>query len=239
MRIHYLQHVPYEGLGAIAGWVETKGHTTTSTRFYRDEQPPRVENFDLLIVMGGPMSVNDESAYKWLAREKALIAETIERGKPILGICLGSQLIADVLGTGGRAGGAGVYKNRYKEIGWFPVELSNYGESLYVPGVFPSASNMVFHWHSETFDLPRGAKLLASSEACVNQAYIYGEKVIGLQFHLEITEQSIKGMIENSYSDIENGLYVQHPDEMVGNSEYIAVANDIMYRLLDTLEECV
>ena len=115
MRAHYFQHVPYEGLGCITGWLESRAARVTGTRFFESPRLPDPAQVDFLIIMGGPMSVNDEATLPWLRAEKRFIAETIAAGKTVLGICLGAQLIASALG-------ARVYRNPEPEIGWFPIE---------------------------------------------------------------------------------------------------------------------
>jgi GMP synthase-like glutamine amidotransferase len=114
MRAHILQHVPFEGLGSIESWLKKSGFKITSTRFYESAKLPDLKTIDLLVVMGGPMSVNDEDRFPWLVAEKQFIWDAIAKSKPVLGICLGAQLIASALG-------AGVYPNKVKEIGWFPI----------------------------------------------------------------------------------------------------------------------
>ena len=118
MKIHILQHVPFEGPGSIEDWAITQGHTLTTTRFYAQEQFPPLERFDLLVILGGPMSVHDEHIYTWLKGEKWFIKQAIDAGKPMLGICLGAQLIAEALGEK-------VYQGEQKEIGWFPITLDS------------------------------------------------------------------------------------------------------------------
>ncbi|MFZ3157950.1 MAG: gamma-glutamyl-gamma-aminobutyrate hydrolase family protein, partial [Smithella sp.] len=177
MRAHYLQHVEFEGLGSIASWLEADGYEITNTRLFESAKFPNLKEIDLLVVMGGPMSVNDEDDFPWLVSEKQFIREAINSGKPVLGICLGAQLIAS-------AAGAKVYSNPVKEIGWFPI----YGISSQDVSIFSFPPSVkVFHWHGETFDLPSGAIRLAKSDGCENQAFQIGKPVIGLQFHLETT----------------------------------------------------
>lgn len=199
MRAHYFQHVPFEGLGSIEPWLETAGYEITCTRFYESAVLPDSEQVDLLIVMGGPMSVNDEVEYPWLVSEKKFIRDMIESGKPVLGICLGAQLIA-------RAMGARIYKNPVKEIGWFPIQgVESHDDSLFN---FPPSAD-VFHWHGETFDLPPGATRIARSEACENQAFQIGSSVIGLQFHLETTQISSQNMVLHCGNELIPAKYVQ------------------------------
>ncbi|MCK5862638.1 MAG: gamma-glutamyl-gamma-aminobutyrate hydrolase family protein, partial [Candidatus Hydrogenedentes bacterium] len=180
MRAHYLQHVPFEGLGSIESRLHSSGYEISSTQLFESPEFPALEEIDLLLVMGGPMSVNDEEIYPWLSQEKEFIRRAIDMKKPVLGVCLGAQLIANVLG-------ARVYQNSEKEIGWWPVHGTPVPSSSLFQ--FP-ASIQAFHWHGETFNLPAGATLLASSTACKNQAFQIGTSVIGLQFHLETTPES-------------------------------------------------
>ncbi|MBU0964972.1 MAG: gamma-glutamyl-gamma-aminobutyrate hydrolase family protein, partial [Proteobacteria bacterium] len=156
MRAHYFQHVPFEGLGSIALWLAAAGFEITSTRFFASAELPDLNMIDLLVVMGGPMSVNDEAELPWLVLEKRFIREAIEAGKPVLGICLGAQLIASALG-------ARIYPNPVKEIGWLPIQGISANDSAVFR--FPETEK-VFHWHGETFDLPAGAIRLAKSEGC-------------------------------------------------------------------------
>lgn len=208
MRAHYLQHVPFEGLGSIEPWLTRAGYTISRTPFFESAALPELGDIDLLIAMGGPMSVNDEEAYPWLAAEKRFVAAAIEAGKPVLGVCLGAQLIAAALG-------AAVYANSQKEIGWFPIKGVGGGGA----GGFPFPRSIVgFHWHGETFDLPEGAVHLARSEACVNQAFQFGSNVVGLQFHLETTPEGARAIATNCRDELTPGRYVQSEAEIVGAS---------------------
>lgn len=227
LRIHYLQHVPFEGLGCIADWVSAKGHSLSATKFFENNQLPELSDFDWLIVMGGPMGVYDEEKYDWLSGEKEFIRNTVQSGKTVIGICLGAQLIATSLG-------ADVYPNREKEIGWFSVFPTEYAlvDKLLCESTDPFP---VFHWHGDTFDLPSGAYLLASSEACVNQAFIYNHKVVGLQFHLEVTEESLHQMINFCGNELVDGRYIQSAETMLNNAQFIGELNSRMFRLLDLL----
>lgn len=223
MRAHYLQHVPFEGLGSIAPWLESAGYQITGTKLYESTTIPNPEQFDLLIIMGGPMSVNDEERFPWLRIEKQFIRQTIESGKAVLGICLGAQLIASAMGES-------VYPNRRKEIGWFPVE----GVSPKRESTFRFASSVeVFHWHGDTFDLPEGAVLLARSEACENQAFQLGQNVIGLQFHLETTPESAEAIVTNCREELLPSKFVQ-PEAIIldqAPDKYQAI-NDLMAEIL-------
>lgn len=205
MRAHVLQHVPFEGLGSIGDWLNAEGYETTSTRFFESSVLPHVDDVDLLIAMGGPMSVNDEAMLPWLVAEKAFVRDAIRAGTPVLGICLGAQLIASALG-------ARVYANPQKEIGWLPiqaVEAPRDGAFRFPPSID------VFHWHGETFDLPSGAIALASSPACRNQAFQIGRSVIGLQFHLETTPESARLLVANCRDEMVPGPYVQSEEAVL------------------------
>jgi GMP synthase-like glutamine amidotransferase len=226
MRTHYLQHVPFEGLGSIEPWLASAGHEITCTRLFEVADLPDPDAIDCLVILGGPMSVNDEAEYPWLASEKRFIREVICSGKPVLGICLGAQLIASALG-------ARVSRNREKEIGWFPVRAVAAADAAVFP--FPP-SQTVFHWHGETFDLPPGAVKLAKSAACENQAFQFGKSVIGLQFHLETTPESARAIIAHCGDELVPSTYVQTADEMLSaDAERYRAINDVMAGVLDFL----
>ncbi len=207
MRAHYLQHVPFEGLGSIEPWLNAAGYAITGTRFFASAVLPRPREIDFLIAMGGPMSVNDEFEFPWLAAEKALIRETVQAGKAVLGVCLGAQLIAAALG-------ARVYPNSHREIGWFPVQAVPPPIAAPYPVFrFPQEAQ-VFHWHGETFDLPEGAIHLAQSAGCRHQGFQFGTAAIGLQFHLETTPASLRDLVANCRPELVPGVYVQ-PEEVM------------------------
>jgi GMP synthase-like glutamine amidotransferase len=226
MRVQVLQHVPFEGIGSMQGWLDSHGAIVSTTRLFEPHELPRPRDFDWLIVMGGPMSVNDEGVHPWLRAEKRLIARSIQDGKRVLGICLGAQLIASALG--GR-----VFRNPQKEIGWFPVRAwpGPIGE---LARLFDEGTE-VFHWHGETFDLPAGAAGFLQSDACRNQAFKSGDRVAGLQFHLETTLQGAAALIENSREEIVPGPTIQTEAEMLARPERFARINSLMDSVLDAL----
>jgi GMP synthase (glutamine-hydrolysing) len=230
MRIHCLQHVSYEGPARIEHWSYLNGHSLTATHFYKKETLPGIEAFDWLIVMGGPMNVYQEEEYPWLAREKSFIRNAIESGKVVIGVCLGAQLIANTLG-------ARVYRNKHKEIGWFPISLSEAARQSELFG-FLAENITVFHWHGDTFDIPENAIPLASSEACRNQAFLYEERVIGLQFHLESTHDSVQQLVENCKDELVQSHYVQSADEILTQRpEVFQKNNDALSGILDRVVE--
>lgn len=197
-----LQHHPIEGPGSLTPWLDKHATSRQTINLYAGEGCPEPDAVDLLIVLGGPMSVNDEGELPWLIAEKAFIRQVIDRQRPVLGICLGSQLIASALGAEVRA-------NRDKEIGWLPIE----GLDVNAPLTLPSMT--VFHWHGDTFDLPAGAILLARSEACAHQAFLYQENVLALQFHLETTPELVKLFIETSRDELVPAPYIQSPKALL------------------------
>ena len=224
MRIHYLQHVPFEGLGCMYEHLLQRGHQLSATHLYRNQQLPELDRFDALIVMGGPMGVYDDTDYPWLPLEKELIAGAIAAGKKVLGICLGAQLIAEVLG-------AKVYHNRWREIGWWPVAQT---KEAAVAGLDLLPQNYVaFHWHGDTFDLPDGVMHLAENAVCQHQAFSIGDQVIGLQFHLETTPDSARDLIKHGGDELDGSRYVQTAEQMLADAEYFSASNRLMTALLD------
>lgn len=230
MKTHVLQHVPFEGLGSIHAWLDARNARLSTTSFFEESWSlPAVDELDLLIVMGGPMSVNDEEVYPWLKDEKRFILEAIRANVPVLGICLGAQLIASALG-------ARVYPGPQKEIGWFTVRAVETNDTAFP---FPE-SVTPFHWHGETFDLPPGAAHLAESDACKHQAFQIGAKVIGLQFHLETTPESADALITHCRHEITPGPFVQDETTILAAPQNrYATIHGLMRRLLHYLTEGV
>ena len=227
MRIHYLQHVPFEGLGCIESWAKTATHRMSATRFYVNDPLPNINDIDWLIVMGGPMNIYDDTRYPWLSAEKKFLEQAIDQNKTVLGICLGAQLLADVLG-------AKIYANRHKEIGWHNVRKVKSGEVSAMTEVFPDSVE-AFHWHGDTFDIPDGAVHLVQSAGCKNQAFAMGDRVLALQFHLEIAKSGAENLIIQCGNDIDKGRYCQTPEEMLANSERFEKTNKLMNRILDRM----
>jgi GMP synthase-like glutamine amidotransferase len=224
MRIHVLQHVAIEGPAFIQTWAQEHGHELSITHLYRGETPPPLSEIDWLVIMGGPMSVHDEGEIAWLRDEKRTIRAALDANKTVLGICLGAQLIADVLG-------APVTLNSQREIGWFPVEKVE--ESPLWRDMPPHFT--AFHWHGETFALPAGAVHLARSEACENQAFAMGHKVLGLQFHLEVTPDTVQQFVEHGRDELQPTPFVQSESTMYGQDEHFSGSNQAMRQLLDNL----
>lgn len=228
MRVHYLQHVPFEGLGSIENTLKDKGCSITLTQFFKKEYfLPDTASFDCLIIMGGPMNIYQQDLYPWLRDEKVFIKEAIDAKKVVIGICLGAQLIADVLG-------AKVYKNKYREIGWFPVRTDKQLKTTNLSKAFPSEF-FAFHWHGDTFDIPQGAFSIGETSACKNQGFIFQNHVVALQFHLETTKESIVALVENCRDELDGSLYVHSENEILVDQKYFLQAQDIINRLLDVL----
>lgn len=204
--------------------LEEKGFLLQKIKLYDDQSLPPVEEVDYLIVMGGPMSINDEEKHSWLTGEKELIKEMLDFGKPVLGICFGAQLITHVLGKS-------VHPAKDHEIGWYPLKLTEAGKC------HPLTKNweedlIVFHWHSNIFDLPEGAIHIASTVLCKNQAFVINDNVIGLQFHLEIAGKEVEKMIENWGRYRESGNYVQSAEEMLQKSHASADTKAMLEQLV-------
>lgn len=223
MEVYIFRHVAFEGPGAILPYLESKGFHIHFVNLYADGAIPDSANVDFAVLMGGPMSVLDEKKYPCFVREKRFCREMVALDKPMLGICLGAQMIANSLG-------AQIRKNPEKEIGWFPVTFKT-GETL-----------NVFHWHGETFDIPESALPIARSEACKNQGFRLG-RTFGLQFHLETTEETMRDILENGKGELSEALlsrgrFVQSESRILaeGNSA-IPRANAALVKLLDKIIE--
>ncbi len=228
MKIHYLQHLEIEGLGSIEDWALSKNHSLSVTRLYKNESFPKQEDFHWLIIMGGPMSVNDANDYPWLIREKIFIRKAIEAGKTVIGICLGAQLIASALG-------AHIWENEFKEIGWFPIRMTSAARSSDIFSHLPETID-AFHWHGETFDLPKDATRIAGSEACVNQAFSIGNSVFGFQFHLETTEKGAEDFISHFTHELVPAPYIQPPEVILRASARFNGINTMMRSILNKIE---
>ncbi|MCF6323812.1 MAG: type 1 glutamine amidotransferase [Gammaproteobacteria bacterium] len=228
MKVHYLQHVPFEGLSSIEPVLIAKGHQLSSTHLYNIPLFPSVDEFDWLIVMGGPMGIHDHETFPWLVDEKHFIKTAIDSGKVVLGICLGAQLIADVLG-------AKIYRNEYREIGWFNINRQSGVDDTILTDAFPDRVE-VFHWHGDTFDIPEGAVSLAESEACQRQGFILDNRVAGFQFHLETTLESATALIEHCGDELDGSRYVQSKSEMLAEPERFMAINGVMLLVLNALE---
>lgn len=224
MPIHWLQHADFEDLGCIGPWLAERGHAVSGTRLYAGEALPDPADFEALIVMGGPMNIYEYAAHPWLRTEKALIRAAIDAGRRVLGICLGAQLIADVLG-------GPVRRNGEPEIGWFPVELNAAGLAEPAFAGLPPRFT-AFHWHGDTYALPPGARGLAHSEACAQQAFSWGNgRVLGLQFHLEVTRDNAEEWLR--HETLQPSRHVQTADAILADTDAFAANNAAMRAILE------
>jgi GMP synthase-like glutamine amidotransferase len=226
MRVHWIQHAENEGLGCIEPWLRAQGFEITHSDLHRGDALPRARDFDWLIAMGGPMNIYQYDEHPWLVPEKALIREACLMKKRFLGICLGAQLAADVLG-------GKITRNPEREIGWFDVSMNAQAGTSRIFEGFPPRFP-AFHWHVDTFSVPPGGTLLMSSEACPNQGYVWGDgQVVGLQFHLEVRREDVETWMRDEV--LAPGRYVQSAAEMLRDPARFASNRALMTRLLQRM----
>jgi GMP synthase-like glutamine amidotransferase len=193
MHVLVIKNASAEGPGTIEDHLRASNAPLTVVDLERGEQLPAAEAFTHLVVMGGPMAVYERDRIPYLESEVRFITEAVNKQKHILGVCLGSQLLAHVLG-------ARVYPGGTKEIGWYDVPLSDEGmrdPCMSELAVHGRKVAQVFQWHGDTFDLPNGAVRLASSDAYPNQAFRHGDRVYALQFHIEVSPSIVSGWLKH------------------------------------------
>lgn len=218
MRINILQHTPNEGPGVIRDWATEHHHELYIYHpYFNSGILPNVKETDLLIILGGPMSPNNED--KWIFEERELIRNLIQQNKPIFGICFGAQQITKALGYT-------VGKSPVKEVGWSKVYL----ESSIIPNI--PKELMALHWHEETFYIPKNAQLLFSSQYLKNQGFILNNNIIGLQFHFEPSAHDIKEIIMNDASYVFDSVLNQTSEQIL-NQEVPRENKEVMFKLLD------
>ena len=225
LRAQVFEHAPFEGPANLAVWLRARGATLSTTRLWAGDPLPVPETFDWLVVMGGAMNADEEARYPWLADEKRLIERAIAARKHVLGVCLGSQLIA-------RALGARVTRNRHPEIGWFPIERAPGAQASAVGRALPARAE-VFHWHGDTFALPEGATQLARSAACEQQAFAYGDRVLALQFHPEMTPETVRAFAEGGAEELVPGPWIQTREAMLSDPSRFARLETLLSGVLD------
>jgi GMP synthase-like glutamine amidotransferase len=219
-----LQHAPYEGPGAIRPLLRRRGFCVQTCHVYREPALPTTF-WDLIVLMGGPMNVDEEDRYPWLVAEKKFLTRCLDQRVPLLGICLGGQLLARVLG-------APVTRNPEREIGWFDIVRDPAALAHPLGQHWPERCE-VFHWHGDTFALPDGATLLASSQACAHQAFAYGNHVLALQFHPELTEASGEEMRCGCFEDLKTpGRFVQDQATLAADPARFAALGQQLHKLV-------
>jgi GMP synthase (glutamine-hydrolysing) len=235
MRALVLQHVSVEGPGTLASYLEARGWTLETVALYEGARlPADARGYQAVIVMGGPMGVYDEAEYPFLRDEHGFLTRVLAQGVPLLGICLGSQLLAKALG-------ARVYRNPHKEIGWYTVDLTPAGvtDPLFAGLTSPVP---VFQWHGDAFDLPAGAIPLASSPLCTHQAFRYGDRVYGLLFHLELTPDIIHSWLAAFRDELVSEQGTIDPARIVADlphryAEYQQVGSRVFANLVEHVWE--
>jgi GMP synthase-like glutamine amidotransferase len=245
MRILCLQHDPLDGPGALLEWAEAGAHEVTfcliCERKTQEEPLPSLESFDLLVSLGGPMGAYEEEKHPWLAEEKQYLRDAVAGGKKILGLCLGAQLLSDALG-------GSAFRHTCKEFGWQPIEPTEEGRKWFgasdpfralekhEKGIF-----YAFQWHGDTYTLPPGAVQLARNEAAEQQAFLIeapsGGRVIGLQFHLEWTEQMAREALADPDAAPERSPFVQTLEEILSDLILFDLAKKRFFALLDKFTE--
>jgi len=222
LNVHIFQHEPHEGPGSILDWAALEGHRILTTHLDSGDPLPNLSDIDGLIVMGGSMNVYETARYPWLSDETAFIASTVAAGKPVLGICLGAQLLAVALG-------AKVEPNCHQEIGWFSIYKTDAADGLSLFDIFPTEMD-AFHWHGDMFHLPPGATHVARSAGCEHQAFIYGERAVGFQFHLEMTRTDAEQMVQSGLP--EGGPFIQSAEAILAEPARFGQMNDLFHRWL-------
>ncbi|HWQ68311.1 MAG TPA: type 1 glutamine amidotransferase [Methanospirillum sp.] len=213
IQVYSFEHAEFEDPGYISEWLAFHQIDLHHIKLYAGASLPDPSSVDLLIIMGGPMNIYDEKEFPWLIEEKRGINAIIQARKPVLGICLGAQLIADVLG-------GSITRSPQAEYGWHTVNQTEHQDNNYVisnmPDIFPARLE-VFQWHQDTFSIPPGAHHLYRSDTCPHQAFIYRSHVIALQFHPEMNEESIRGFLSASAYELEKKGLSDLSDKILSN----------------------
>ncbi|WP_166238992.1 type 1 glutamine amidotransferase [Paenibacillus turpanensis] len=223
MRVTLFTHFLFDDESSIMTWAKRRGDEVRSVFVPDADFLPDQEEVDMLIILGGPMSVYHEPMHPWLSAEKRYLREYIQTGKPVVGICLGAQMAAEVLG-------ARVYRNSHKELGWHQIRRSGGSHPFlrFIPEQFYS-----FQWHGDAFEIPPGAVGLAESDACPNQAFLYKENVLGLQYHLEATPSAIRRMLHEWRDELIEAPFIQNPESILADLDRTEASHRLLHQLLD------
>jgi GMP synthase-like glutamine amidotransferase len=227
VKICCLTHVPFEGPANIAAWAQQRGHALGTLPLYDSPDLSAARDADWLAIMGGPMNIYEEDEHPWLSAEKDLLRRAIDDGKTLVGVCLGAQLLADVLG-------GSVAPNPHPEIGWFPVRRTASDEKCPLLTGVPETFE-AFHWHGDRLETPPGAVHLAGSDACDNQAFAWEHRVLGLQCHLDYTAAGIEEMLTHCGDELRPGPFVQTPDQIRPIADQVAATQKLLFAILDNL----
>lgn len=214
----------------IADWFRARGERVEERHLYRGDALPEAREVTALVSMGGPMSVNDRTEHRWIEPELALIRELVARPTPVIGVCLGAQLV-------GAALGGTVVASPAKEIGWYPVAWHDAALAGLADAPRPGAPTTVMHWHGEMVRPPAGATVVAASAGCPVQAFVVGRRTLALQFHLEMDRTQIDAIVSGDDEELAaaQGLpWVQSPEEIrAGVLRYEAAAREILHAWLE------
>lgn len=221
MRINIIQHTPNERPGSILDWAHDRNHDVYIYHPYQFGYLPKVDETDMLVIMGGPMSVNDD--IDWIESERDIIKELAQRDVPIFGACFGAQQLS-------KAFGGKITASPVKEVGWAPVYL----KSDVIDGI--PAELTAMHWHGETFKIPDNAELLFSSELLANQGFIIGHRIVGLQFHFELQTDNVREIVTNDFNYIDGSVFKQTKEDILAR-EVPKENKDVMYTILDFISE--
>ena len=229
MRWHCIQHLPGEGPGHAADWLAAHGHSLTFTRLFEPEPEfPAITEFDGLIVLGGAMSVHDEGEFPWLMAEKAFLRKVLRAGKITLGICLGAQLLA--LALGGE-----VKRNHEPEIGFWTVRFSARALEHPLLRGWPEKA-AVLHWHSDTFTVPPGGQRVGMSAGCATQGFVWGDGIVGLQFHPEMGVEMVEQlMAAENHEQAEEQEFVQTAGQIRARLKSVWKGRKLLESLLANL----
>jgi GMP synthase-like glutamine amidotransferase len=230
-KVLIIQHSSSTPPGTVVDWLKLKNIDSQIFRAdqgTRSESWPKVDDFSWLIVLGGGMNVDQEDLHPWLVLEKQFIREAIQKGRKVLGLCLGGQLIAEILG-------AKVHRHEQWEVGWHQVEIKN-TEKLFQ---FSAPVLKAFQWHGYRFHLPEAATRIATNSACIDQGFIYGDRVVGLQFHPESTREWIIECVTDVTEDepYPEGPYVQNATDVLAEINQQKTLQSWFYRLLENMCE--